>query len=59
MDDDDLKPCPFCAGTDIEPVYYDGKASSFYAVECADCSSRGPRAEYEDDAERLWNERGE
>lgn len=56
-----LKPCPFCHGTNVRAL------GSMYAyVRCSDCECIGPNVRPKNDdpskadleeAERLWNER--
>ena len=52
--DQDLKPCPFCGGTDFEIVDID---QGFAAVACNTCDAFGPMGPGEEGAMAEWNER--
>jgi Lar family restriction alleviation protein len=50
---DDLKPCPFCGGKDI-----DGKMHKDGRVHCYRCGADGPAVPYSyDDKAFTWNNR--
>jgi Lar family restriction alleviation protein len=49
-----LLSCPFCGGNEI---YIAVDQENQFAIICEDCSAKGPSLEYEDQAERAWNER--
>lgn len=53
----ELKPCPFCGATSeyIETVQYE---SGFTYIRCGKCMSRCGMRDGVDEAERLWNSRG-
>lgn len=48
-----LKPCPFCGGNNVELVNGD---ISFW-INCVDCFTEGPLAEIEEQAKDKWNTR--
>lgn len=50
-----LDPCPFCRSRNLLPRLLCGD----YYIRCMDCGCVGPKAESMDDAERMWNTRGE
>ena len=52
MPDPELKPCPFCGGTDLR-VYDRG----YSWVECRPCEAEGPAADSRESAIAKWNER--
>jgi Lar family restriction alleviation protein len=50
---DDLKPCPFCGGKDV-----DGKMHKDGRVHCYRCGADGPAVPYaHDDKAFTWNNR--
>ena len=51
----DLKPCPFCGGTDTACGIADEEFGRFW-VECI-CGARGPTVETLKDARPAWNKR--
>lgn len=52
----ELKPCPFCGGTEnLDPTSYDFEIIS---IVCP-CGGEGPAGATEAEAVRLWNERKE
>jgi Lar family restriction alleviation protein len=53
----DCKPCPFCAGEDLELASIRDDREEGYAVSCAGCGTDGPFKPTERAAERAWNER--
>jgi len=48
------KPCPFCGS---ERCYPDETTIAQYAVECHECTARGPGRRAEDEAIEAWNRR--
>lgn len=54
---DELKPCPFCGCTDLEPI----KLGGVWMVHCQnyDCSADGPLDLGKSGAIEKWNERGQ
>lgn len=52
-----LKPCPFCgaASEDIETVFL---GSGMTYIRCSKCMSRCGMRDGVDEAEKLWNSRG-
>ena len=52
---DELKPCPFCGGVDVE---FDG-GDIFYWIVCnnKECGAGGPGHNTEDGAVERWNNR--
>ena len=56
----DIKPCPFCGGTDFIEFAYPyrrkpGLKGSY--VQCKDCGAQSGRRETIDDAIEAWNSR--
>lgn len=51
----ELKPCPFCGGTDLE-ILKPNDWSDTYSILCS-CTGEGPCCETECDAIEKWNER--
>jgi Lar family restriction alleviation protein len=43
----ELKPCPFCGGSNVEAVerYREGSESRWHRIECSDCEIHGPETE--------------
>jgi Lar family restriction alleviation protein len=60
---DELKPCPFCASTDLrEREHYIQHAVNGHhewTVNCYNCGAVGPNSLSIDDARRMWNMRRE
>ena len=63
---DELKPCPFCGGTDIEIMHWTtavkaGPHQIMYAAFCSnpDCGAFGPWDLGESGAVEAWNKRAE
>ena len=59
MSEVELKPCPFCGGTDLDYGIYTGTLRGFDYVECQDCGGKinaihKPKLI---SAEELWNKR--
>ena len=52
----DLKPCPFCGGTDLHVVSVYGTE---YYVDCFTCTTCGPYGETYEEAIEAWNRRAE
>ena len=55
-----LKPCPFCAGKTLKAanvIVDDSSVNDFSEVFCADCGTRGPKAECWESAAEAWNRR--
>lgn len=50
----ELKPCPFCGGTDV--VCHLDKSGSGYFVLCEGCEAQGPSASSMTGAEFDWSE---
>lgn len=50
----EILPCPFCGGTELEPVETE---NDDYAVYCADCYATGPQASTKHAASKAWNQR--
>lgn len=50
----DLKPCPFCGGADLELEEID---EGYYVVACETCDAFGPMGEGEQGAMENWNYR--
>lgn len=48
-----LKPCPFCGGTELYPHDQEGIAW----IECCDCNAEGPTTEFIREAIEAWNTR--
>lgn len=48
-----LKPCPFCGGKDVETR----TSSMSWLVDCYTCDARGPLCGSEDRAIEEWNDR--
>lgn len=51
---EELKPCPFCGGTDAEEVR--DMETGLFAVQCPDCSAN-ILGYTPDEAKDLWNTR--
>lgn len=52
--DQELKPCPFCGGTDLDLVDI---GEGFTAIACNTCDAFGPMGPGEEGAAAEWNER--
>ena len=52
--DEDLKPCPFCGGTELEILDID---EGFCAVACETCDAFGPMGMGPEGAREEWNHR--
>lgn len=50
----DLKPCPFCGGTEFEVC-----ASNGFAIMCMACKSEGPKVRKLSEVKIAWNRRTE
>ena len=50
-----LKPCPFCGGTDLRM----GEAHEAVYVNCPDCDTDGPMRHTDQEAITAWNTRAE
>jgi Lar family restriction alleviation protein len=50
---EELKPCPFCGGTDVEAIDQQGVAW----VLCKSCSVDGPFGSTAEEATAVWNHR--
>lgn len=48
--------CPFCKNGKVL-LWHEGHLEKPWYVECMKCFARGPQAESEDEAFRLWNKR--
>lgn len=60
----ELKPCPFCGGTDASETSMDGMRRTVYFVSCNKCGACGPSRVYPDHTEpltesELWNRRAD
>jgi len=53
---DELKPCPFCGGEDVEIVEHCGEFGWSYTVECLDCDCNAKQLE-KSYAVAAWNRR--
>ena len=51
---EELKPCPFCGGEDIEEI---SNWPLSWAKFCVDCGGEGPSAFTSKRAKTLWNSR--
>lgn len=51
---EELKPCPFCGGTELEVMEID---EGFSAVACDTCDAIGPMGQGDEEAKREWNQR--
>lgn len=51
----ELLPCPFCGGTNLCELGYDG----LVFIGCHTCATCGPSGEDEEQAAELWNRRAE
>jgi Lar family restriction alleviation protein len=49
----ELKPCPFCGGSDLDSVCYDAREWNV----CRDCGADGPVASTQAERHTLWNTR--
>lgn len=55
MDKKDLRPCPFCGGTNLDYARHESGPSP---VHCFTCGARGPHiGTPEQCAPELWNQR--
>lgn len=56
--DIELKPCPFCGGSELH-IETDSEPTSTVQVECdtPGCEASGPHGKDADEAARLWNRR--
>ena len=55
-----LRPCPFCANTNLTVARLGYERKQFVVVTCSECGAIGPRANATDPqghAEFLWNQR--
>jgi hypothetical protein len=56
-----MKRCPFCGSVSAVTAYVKNGAGghdlSKYSVVCPGCLCRGPKSEYKDKAEELWEGR--
>lgn len=52
----ELKPCPFCGGTNLTIINVYGEE---YYVDCSTCTTCGPGGETEEEAIKAWNRRVE
>jgi len=60
MPNTDLRPCPFCANTQLAVSTLHYEPTQFVVVTCSKCGAIGPRAKVTDPsghAEFLWNQR--
>lgn len=59
MDDDFIKPCPWCHSNEDLHTMDDHEAAAFarFGVWCQNCAVTGPRAASEDAAWKAWNDR--
>jgi Lar family restriction alleviation protein len=55
VDGEALKPCPFCASTNL--VFYEHVFAREFAVACNRCGAEGPKRPAHPEAARLWNGR--
>ena len=55
MEENNLKPCPFCGGTDIGLSREQTDTGWSYYEYCSECCACGPEAVTEKTAEMLWN----
>jgi uncharacterized Zn finger protein len=56
--DETLRPCPFCAHTELVTAVIGDEMTRFVVVTCPECGAIGPRASSDDalgTAEHLWN----
>ena len=56
----DLRPCPFCGGTDLEPIR-DSSGRFIMWIQCNGCETDGPQVAgfaVDSKMEELWNTRG-
>ena len=51
MPEEELKPCPFCGGKNLELLTWN--------VRCTDCHTWGPADFSDEQAIKLWNKREE
>jgi Lar family restriction alleviation protein len=60
MEEQLLRPCPFCNSIDAHMAEQDGLSvlpEYKFFVNCPDCWTHGPLAKTESEAERQWNDR--
>jgi len=58
MEDDELKPCPFCGSKDIQ-IHDWASAQILPFVACDECGAAGPSDRDALEAQELWNLRAE
>lgn len=49
-------PCRFCNNSQVNAFYQFGDNRDRISVFCTKCGAKGPVADSEEDAVRLWNE---
>lgn len=54
MDEIELKPCPFCGGTDLSIETFELDNTIQYVL-CGDCQCEGPAGNGNQEAAELWN----
>jgi Lar family restriction alleviation protein len=55
----ELKPCPFCGGTEELGITHFELDERMTFVICGDCQCEGPVGFSEEEAEKLWNRRAD
>lgn len=55
----ELKPCPFCGGTQTRPEQVEAAAGALFEVLCGNCGACGPLKETLGQGIDAWNTRAE
>lgn len=53
----ELKPCPFCGGTNVVVDEFWERYDEPYFIACNECGASGPYTHKKEEAIELWNRR--